>query len=276
MPVTPKVWFVTGASRGLGRAWAEGALERGDLVAATARDVTSLDELAQRFPDAVRLIPLDVTDRTSVDSAVADAIAHFGRLDVVVNNAGYGLVGAVEETTDEQARALLDTNLFGALHVTQAVLPQLRTQGSGHILQVSSLSGVVAFPMMGLYQASKWALEGMSETLAAEVAGFGIHVTIVEPGAYRTDFAGSSSKSTRQDPAYAAVRASQEGHGVRYHHGHPASSSELLFEVVDSDSPPLRLMMGRSAWPVTKAVYAARVVEWEAWAERGYDAGGPD
>jgi NAD(P)-dependent dehydrogenase (short-subunit alcohol dehydrogenase family) len=272
----PKVWFVTGASRGLGRAWTEAALERGDQVAATARDIDSLDALAVRFPDTVHLLKLDVTDRPSVDRAVAAAVAHFGRLDVVVNNAGYGLVGAVEETTVEQARALFDTNLFGALGVTQAVLPQLRAQRAGHLLQVSSLSGVVAFPMMGLYQASKWALEGMSETLAAEVAGFGIHVTIVEPGAFRTDFAGESSEHTRADPAYAAVRASQEGHAGGYHSGHPSSSARLLFEAVDSATPPLRLMMGRSAWPVTRAAYAARIAEWEAWAERGYAAGGPD
>jgi len=133
--------------------------------------------------------------------------------------------------------------------VTHAVLPYLRQQGSGHLLQVSSLSGVVAFPMMGLYQASKWALEGMSETLAAEVAGFGIHVTIIEPGAYRTDFAGPSSQHTRADPAYDAMRASQEGHARGYHSGHPKSSADLLFEVVDAAEPPLRLMMGRSAWP---------------------------
>jgi NAD(P)-dependent dehydrogenase (short-subunit alcohol dehydrogenase family) len=276
MSIAPKVWFVTGASRGLGRAWTEAALGRGDLVVATARDVSVLDELADGFPDTAHLVALDVTDRASIGRAVADAIEHFGHLDVVVNNAGYGLVGAVEETTDEQARALFDTNLFGALDVTRAVLPQLRRQGSGHILQVSSLSGVVAFPMMGLYQASKWALEGMSETLAAEVADFGIHVTIVEPGAYRTDFAGSSSHQTEPDPAYAAMRASQEGHAGGYHSGHPVSSAELLFEVVDSATPPLRLLMGRSAWTVTKAFYADRVAEWEAWADKGYAAGGPD
>jgi NAD(P)-dependent dehydrogenase (short-subunit alcohol dehydrogenase family) len=273
---SPKVWFVTGASRGLGRAWTEAALERGDLVAATARRPERLKDLMRRYPDTALLLELDVTDRASVDRAVAAAIARFGRLDIVVNNAGYGLVGAVEETTDDEARALFDTNLFGALHVTQAVLPQLRAQRAGHLLQVSSLSGVVTFPMMGLYQASKWALEGMSETLAAEVADFGIHVTIVEPGSFRTDFAGESSKHTRADPAYAAVRASQEGHAGGYHSGHPAASAELLFEVVDADSPPLRVMMGRSAWPVTRAAYAARIAEWEAWAEKGCAAGGPD
>ena len=276
MPTTPKVWFVTGATRGLGRAWTEAALARGDLVAATGRTVSLLEPLTRQYPDTAWVAELDVSDRTAVEAVVADAHAHFGRLDVVVNNAGYGLVGAVEETTEDEARALVDTNLLGALWVTQAVLPYLRAQGSGHLLQVSSLSGVVAFPMMGLYQASKWALEGLSETLAAEVAGFGIRVTIVEPGAYRTDFAGSSMAHTRADPAYDAVRSSQEGHAGGYHHGHPAAAAALVLEVVDSDDPPLRLMMGRSAWPVTKATYERRTAEWTAWADRGYAAGGSD
>jgi len=273
---SPKVWFVTGASRGLGRAWTEAALERGDLVVATARSAGTIADLVVAYPERALALPLDVTDRTAVFDTVRTGHERFGRLDVVVNNAGYGLVGAVEETSDDEARALFDINLFGALNVTHAVLPYLRQQGSGHLLQVSSLSGVVAFPMMGLYQASKWALEGMSETFAAEVAGFGIHVTIIGPGAYRTDFAGPSSQHTRADPAYDAMRASQEGHARGYHSGHPKSSADLLFEVVDAAEPPLRLMMGRSAWPVTKAVYAARTAEWEAWADRGYAAGGPD
>lgn len=152
----PKVWFVTGASRGLGRAWTEAALARGDSVVATARDVEMIADLVVAYPDSALALPLDVTDREAVVETVRIGHENFGRLDVVVNNAGYGLVGTVEETTDEQARALFDTNFFGALSVTDAVLPHLRAQGSGHLLQVSSLSGVVAFPMMGLYQASKW------------------------------------------------------------------------------------------------------------------------
>src|SRR5271168_428945 len=174
-----KVWFITGTSKGFGRIWAQAALDRGDQVVATARDVDTLAALADVYGDAVLTLALDVTDKPAVDAAVAAGHERFGRLDVVVNNAGYGLFGAIEEVSEEQARAQIETNLFGALWVTQAALPQLRKQGSGHILQVSSIGGVGAFPTLGLYHASKWGLEGFSEALSKEVAGFGIAVTII-------------------------------------------------------------------------------------------------
>ena len=169
-----KTWFITGASRGFGRVWTTAALERGDRVAATARDTTTLTELVARFGDALLPIQLDVTDRAAGIAAVQTAHHRFGRLDVVVNNAGYGHFGAVEETTDDEARAQLETNFFGALWITQAAIPLLHEQGSGHIVQVSSIGGVTAFPNLGVYNASKWALEGLTEALAGEVAGFGI------------------------------------------------------------------------------------------------------
>ena len=172
-----KVWFITGTSKGFGRVWAEAALERGDQVAATARNPDSLSDLVETYGDNVRAIALDVQDPAQVDAAVAEAIDAFGHLDIVVNNAGYGLFGAIEEVTPEQARDQIETNVFGALWVTKAVLPHLREQGSGHIIQVSSIGGVHAFPMLGLYHASKWALEGFTQSLAGEVAGFGIKVT---------------------------------------------------------------------------------------------------
>src|SRR6476661_287787 len=165
----PKVWFITGTSKGFGRIWAAAALDRGDKVAATARDTATLQDLVERHGDAVLPIELDVTDRAADFAAVAQAHDHFGRLDVVVNNAGYGLFGTVEEVTEEQARAQIETNLFGALWVAKAALPILREQGSGHILQVSSIGGVNAFAILGLYHASKWGLEGFSQALAAEV-----------------------------------------------------------------------------------------------------------
>ena len=177
-----KVWFITGTSKGLGRAWAEAALARGDQVAATARDISSLCGLVHEHGAQVAPIRLDVTDRAAVFAAVATAQERFGRLDVVVNNAGYGLLGAVEEVSEAQARAQIETNLFGALWVTQAALPILRAQASGHIVQVSSVGGVNAFPMLGLYHASKWALEGLSQALQGELAGTGVKVTLVEPG----------------------------------------------------------------------------------------------
>ncbi|MDQ1579184.1 MAG: hypothetical protein QOE21_1871, partial [Microbacteriaceae bacterium] len=168
-----KTWFITGTSRGFGREWAIAALERGDRVAATARNTDTLSDLVERFGDAVLPIELDVTDRDADFAAVAKAHDFFGRLDVIVNNAGYGQFGFLEEVSEEQARAQIDTNVFGAMWVTQAALPYLRKQGSGHIVQVSSIGGISAFPGLGLYHASKWALEGFSQSLAAEVAPFG-------------------------------------------------------------------------------------------------------
>ena len=181
MPASPRVWFITGTSKGFGRVWAQAALERGDKVAATARDAGSLEDLVERHGENVLAIELDVTDTAAVEAAVKQAHEHFGRLDVVINNAGYGLFGTIEEVTEEQARAQIETNLFGALWVTKAVLPYLREQGSGHIIQVSSIGGVQAFPTVGLYHASKWGLEGFTQALDAEVREMGIHVTLVEP-----------------------------------------------------------------------------------------------
>src|SRR3954466_12907713 len=188
-----KVWFITGTSKGFGRVWAEAALERGDRVAATARDIATLEPLVERYGDKILPIQLDVTDKAAIDAAVAAAHDRFGALDVVVNNAGYGLFGTIEEVSEEQARAQLETNLFGALWVTKAALAIMRAQGSGHIIQVSSIGGISAFPTVGAYHASKWALEGFSQLLAQEVAGFGIHVTLIEPGGYSTDWSGPSA-----------------------------------------------------------------------------------
>ena len=201
-----RTWFITGASRGFGREWTIAALERGDSVAATARDTSTLDDLAGRFGDAILPLKLDVTDRDAVVAAVKDAHDRFGRLDVVVNNAGYGQFGMVEEISEQEAREQIETNVFGALWVTQAALPYLREQGSGHILQVSSIGGISAFPNIGIYNASKWALEAFSQALAAEVADFGIKVTIIEPGAYSTDWGGASARHAAADPAYDAFR----------------------------------------------------------------------
>lgn len=176
--MTDKVWFITGSSKGFGRVWAEAALARGDRVAATARDAGTLADLVEKYGDKVAAMKLDVTDKHAVDAAVAEAHRRFGRLDVVVNNAGYGHFGAIEEVTEQEARDQIETNVFGALWVTQAVLPVMRAQRSGHIIQISSIGGVNAFASLGLYHASKWALEAFSQSLSLEVAGFGIHVTL--------------------------------------------------------------------------------------------------
>ncbi|HEV7655891.1 MAG TPA: SDR family NAD(P)-dependent oxidoreductase, partial [Mycobacteriales bacterium] len=197
-----KVWFITGTSKGFGREWAIAALERGDQVAATARDTNSLQDLVDEYGDAILPIRLDVTDRAADFAAVAQAHERFGRLDVVINNAGYGHFGFVEEITEAEARAQLETNLFGALWVTQAALPYLREQGSGHILQVSSIGGISAFPWVGIYHASKWALEGITQSLAQEVEQWGINVTSIEPGGYATDWSGPSGGFSDRLPAY--------------------------------------------------------------------------
>lgn len=201
-----KTWFITGASRGFGREWAIAALDRGDSVAATARDTSTLDDLVAKYGDLLLPITLDVTDRDADFAAVREAHDRFGRLDVVVNNAGYGQFGMVEELSEQELRDQLETNLFGALWVTQAALPFMREQGSGHIIQVSSIGGVSAFPNVGAYHASKWALEGISQALAQEIAGFGIKVTIVEPTGYSTDWGGSSARHATPLPAYDSMR----------------------------------------------------------------------
>jgi NAD(P)-dependent dehydrogenase (short-subunit alcohol dehydrogenase family) len=262
-----KTWFITGASRGFGREWTIAALERGDTVAATARDTSTLDDLVQQFSDRILPLRLDVTDRDAVLSAVKLAHDRFGRLDVVVNNAGYGQFGMVEEISEAEARAQFDTNVFGALFVTQAALPYLREQGSGHILQVSSIGGISAFPNIGIYNASKWALEALSQSLAAEVADFGIKVTIIEPGAYSTDWGGASAKHATADPAYEAFRekAAEQRKARAGNPGDPVATREAVLEVVDAENPPLRIFFGNGPLAIATKDYESRLATWREW-----------
>lgn len=266
--MTQKTWFITGTSRGFGREWTTAALERGDRVAATARDVSSLDDLVDRFGDALLPLALDVTDRAADIAAVQRAAEHFGRLDVVVNNAGYGQFGMAEELSEQELRDQLDTNLFGAVWVTQAALPILRAQNAGHIVQVSSIGGVSAFPNLSAYHAAKWALEGFSQALAAEVAEFGIRVTLVEPGGFATDWAGPSSRHAAPIAAYddarerrARQRAQQAAAGA----GDPSASAAALMAVVDAAEPPLRVFFGASAFDIVRPDYESRLATWAAW-----------
>jgi NAD(P)-dependent dehydrogenase (short-subunit alcohol dehydrogenase family) len=274
MTVKSKVWFITGTSKGFGRVWAEAALARGDRVAATARDIKSLDTLVQRFGDQVAAIALDVTDKGAVHEAIGAANARFGRLDVVVNNAGYGLFGAIEEISEAEARAQIETNLFGALWVTQAALPIMRAQGSGHIIQVSSIGGVNAFPTIGLYHASKWALEGFSQSLAAEVAPFGIKVTLIEPGGFATDWGGASAQRARQLSEYDGARAMIAAVRTRNVPGDPDATGPAILKVVDAQEPPLRIFFGSSGLPMTRAEYARRIETWEKWNSVSQEAQG--
>jgi NAD(P)-dependent dehydrogenase (short-subunit alcohol dehydrogenase family) len=269
-----KVWFITGTSKGFGRVWAEAALARGDQVAATARDVKSLDTLVQRFGGQVAALALDVTDKSAVHAAIGAAKERFGRLDVVVNNAGYGLFGAIEEISEAEARAQIETNLFGALWVTQAALPIMRAQGSGHIIQVSSIGGVNAFPTVGLYHASKWALEGFSQSLAAEVAPFGIKVTLVEPGGFATDWGGTSAIRAVVNPIYDGARAKVAAFRANYVPGDPDATGPAILKVVDAPEPPLRIFFGSSGLTMTRTEYARRIEMWEKWNSVSLEAQG--
>lgn len=266
-PNSDKIWFITGSSRGFGREWAVAALRRGDSVAATARDVGSLDDLAAEYGDRVLALPLDVTDRAACFAVVEQAHQHFGRLDVVVNNAGYGLFGMIEEIGEDEFRAQIETNVFGAFWVTQAALPLLREQGSGHLLQVSSIGGISAFGNIGAYNASKWALEGFSQALAQEVAAFGIHVTIIEPGGFSTDWAGTSARHATALPAYDGVRetAAQARRQRTSAPGDPGASAEAVLAIVDAEEPPLRVFFGDAPLPIAEADYASRLETWQAW-----------
>ena len=265
-----RTWFITGASRGFGRSFAQAALAAGDRVGATARDTSSLKDLVAEHGDAVLPVELDVTDRAAVFAAVRKVHDRFGRLDVVVNNAGYGVSGAIEELSEEQARRQLEVNVFGALWVTQAALPILREQRSGWIVQVSSIGGLAAFPLTGIYHASKWALEGFSETLRQEVEPFGIKVLMVEPSGFRTDWAGSSMDRAEPIDAYQQIdqiaqrRAFQQEDNNGSQPGNPDLAAQALLETLDRDDPPFRLLLGNVAYDVAVDRYETRLTEFRA------------
>jgi NADP-dependent 3-hydroxy acid dehydrogenase YdfG len=260
-----KIWFVTGASKGFGRIWTEAALRRGDKVAATARNVYDLRELADTYGDLILPLTLDVTQRDAVFAAMKQAHKHFGRIDVVINNAGYGLFGTVEEVSDKDARAQIETNLFGALWVIQAALPIMRAQKSGHLLSVSSIGGITAFPTVGLYHASKWGLEGLNQALAQEVADFAIKVTLIEPAGYSTDWSGKSAAHADEIAAYEPVREKRKEMNKYRKQGDPHATSDAILQVVDAVNPPLRFLLGSVGLPLIKKDYESRLAEWNSW-----------
>jgi NAD(P)-dependent dehydrogenase (short-subunit alcohol dehydrogenase family) len=261
-----KTWFITGSSRGFGRIWAEAALKRGDKVAATARRLEDVADLEERFGKAVLPLALDVTNSEQVSQVVQHAFEHFGRLDVLVNNAGKSLFAATEEASDEQIRDLFDANYIGMVRVLRSALPLLRKQGSGHILGVSSGLGITALPLIGFYCATKWAVEALHESLAQEVRPFGIKVTLVEPGAYATDF-GKSAEIADAFKPYAEFRKQFLTRLSGMERGDPEATSEAVLKLVDADDPPLRLGLGNSILPRARAAYAQRLADWEAWEE---------
>src|SRR6201996_5024198 len=251
-----KVWFITGASRGFGRVWAEAALKRGDKVAATARNLASIADLKEKYGNRVLTLELDVTRPDQAKTALTQAHAHFGRLDIILNNAGYSLVGTIEEASADEVRALYETNIFGALSVIQAALPLLRKQGGGHILGVSSTLGHVTVPLIGYYCSSKWAFEAIHESLAAEVKPFGIKVTIIEPGAYATEF--GSQESLKFSPAmdiYSGLYEQIFGRMRSMERGDPKATPDALFKIVDAENPPLRINLGSNNLSWTRSVY---------------------
>jgi NADP-dependent 3-hydroxy acid dehydrogenase YdfG len=260
-----KTIFITGASRGFGKIWTEAFLKRGDNVVATVRNTGSLDELAKKYPSTLLVLKLDITNKEASFEAVKTAKEHFGSIDVLMNNAGYGHMGAIEELTEEEIRAQFETNVMGLLWVTQAIIPIMREQKSGHIIQLSSALGMVVFPTMGLYSASKFAVEAISEALAAEVGGFGIKVSILEPNGFLTDFATTSGVQSKPLALYDDVRAWLQAGNKPEDWGVPEATADAVLKLVDAENPPLRLILGRAGLQWIKYAYDERMKTWEAW-----------
>jgi short-subunit dehydrogenase len=260
-----KTIFITGASRGFGKIWAEAFLKRGDNVVATARNLSQLDDLVEKYGDKVLPLQLDVNNRVADFAAVQHAKDYFGSIDVLINNAGYGLFGAIEETSEKEARDQIETNVFGLLWLTQSVIPVMRKQGHGHIINVASILGLVTMPVLGVYNASKYAVEGISETLAAEVKQFGIKVSIVEPFGYSTDWSNASAIRAKAMPEYDQLKAGRNANSPGDFWGNPAATAEAIIKLVDADNPPLHLLLGKYAYPQVKQVYQSRLDEWDKW-----------
>ncbi|RKT17599.1 NADP-dependent 3-hydroxy acid dehydrogenase YdfG [Streptomyces sp. 1114.5] len=270
---TGKVWLITGANSGFGQAIAEAAIAAGDTVVAAARRPETLAELAAAHPGRVVPVRLDVTDHDQISAAVEEALSRLGRIDVLVNNAGRGLIGAVEEYTDRELRDLMDLHFFGPAALTRAVLPHMRAQGSGAVVQMSSMGGRFSFPGVGAYSATKFALEGLSEALAQEVAGFGIKVLVVEPGAFRTGFAGGGALAhttpiAAYEPVVGPVRTGLPDSDGKQP-GDPAKAAAAILAALAAERTPLRLALGNDAVDAVLGQLDAARQEAEAWAEVG-------
>ncbi|MGJ1435180.1 SDR family NAD(P)-dependent oxidoreductase [Sphingobacterium multivorum] len=262
-----KTIFITGATSGFGKLWTEALLQRGDNVVATSRKANAFTALSEKYGDQLLPLQLDITDREAVFATVNKAKEHFGQLDVVINNAGYGVFGAVEEIGEKVARDVFDANLFGTLWVTQAALPILRAQGHGHIIQLSSVLGVWSLPTLGIYNATKFAVEGLSEALASEVKDFGIHVTLIEPNGYKTEFGGSSAVFGDSLDVYNPLKESLtkiEGLGPD-DYGTPEATIPAILKLIDSENPPLRLFLGKLGYVKTEKVYGEKLQQWKEW-----------
>ena len=268
--VMTRTWLITGSSRGLGNALARAVLASGDRLVATARDPGTLTHLLPIGGDRVLLLPLDVTDESAAAHAVSSAVAHFDSLDIVVNNAGYGNVAPIENTSIDEFRTQIDTNLFGTIIVTKAAIPLFRERRGGHFFQISSIGGRAGATGRGPYSAAKFGVEGFSEVLAVEMAPFGVRVTIVEPGGFRTDFAGSSTRISEGNPAYAETvgktAAMQRDYDGKQP-GDPERAAQAIIAVASADNPPLRLVLGSDAFARAERTDEARLAELRAWRE---------
>lgn len=269
-----KTVLITGASRGFGKIWAKALLERGDRVAATARNLADLNDLVEQFGDQVLPLQLDVTNRDQCYDVISTVQQQLGRIDVLLNNAGYGLFGTVEEATEAEARQQMEVNFFGLLWITQAVLPVMRAQQSGHIIQVSSVLGLYTFPTLGLYNASKFAVEGLSETLASEVKPFGIHVTLLEPNGFETEWATNSAGRSAPIEAYEPLKAAFRAAYNPDDYGVPAATVPAVLQLIDASEPPLRLLLGKVGFPLVQDVYKDRLATWDAWKDVSTQAHG--
>jgi Short-chain dehydrogenases of various substrate specificities len=268
---TTRTWFITGASTGFGRILAEEVLKGGGKVVATARKLEKVADFEERYPGKARAFALDVTDAAQIHAVVAQVVTTFGPVDVLVNNAGFGITGAIEEATEDEYMPVYDTNVFGLIRVTQALLPYMRQQRSGHILNLSSIGGLTASPGWGFYQSTKFAVEGLTEALAAEVAPLGIHVTAIELGPFRTDFLGRSGVQVAEHISDYDATA---GNARRYmsdqdgkQSGDPVRAAHAMIAVVESPNPPLRLLLGRSALQRLRAkldAWQKEIAEWES------------
>ncbi len=262
-----KVWLITGTSKGFGKVWAEAALKRGDKVAATARNIEALAELKTFYGNRILPITLDVNNREDCFAAVEQVVKHFGKLDILINNAGYGHFGYVEEISEPEARQQIETNVFGSLWMIQAVLPIMRKQMAGHILQVSSIGGVMAFPSLSIYHASKWAIEGICESLSQEVSQFGIKTTLIEPAAYATDWATASASRSKPINAYNGLREAMLANSGNMPIGNPTATASAILKLVDSENPPLRLFLGKLPLMMIEPTYQKRLATWIEWKE---------
>ena len=269
-----KVWFITGVSSGFGKEWCLGALKRGDSVVGTVRKEQDILELKQLYPDTFRGEILDVNSRIECFEVTQSALSHFGKIDVFINNAGYGQFGYLEELSEEEIRNQLETNVFGSIWMLQAITPIVRQQGFGHILQLSSIGGLLSLPGVSMYHATKYAMEGICDSLYQELKDFGVKVTLIEPASFETDFATRSAKSAIPNAVYDPVREKRKLASKGGTVGKLESTTPILLKLVDHPNPPLRFLMGVNVFERVEAEYKSRIEEWKTWYHESNEAHG--